>query len=400
MRVILISTNAGTKMGGEAIKAYQYFAYLLENGYDAHLLTHARCRDELVGCFPTDRLLFVEDDAMQRFLWKSRVLGRLVTPYFHRVAARMCRRFPTEETILHYLCPISPAVQRFPPSGYRYLIGPLSGNVFYPRAFRDRAGPLSRLREAVYRPVQRMTGVLSGDKKGADLLLVSGYDRTRTALRWAGCDDARMIDVADAGVSDTIRDRTRITHKGRNGNFVWMGRMVDYKGADLAIRALARTPPDIRLTLHGEGPMKPAMQALVTELGLAERVDFAGWLPHERFTAEMAGFRGFVFPTLAEANGIVMQEAMMIGLPVITLRWGGPTGLANDTEALFVDPEDETTVIAGLASAMTRLASDDALAESLSTAARTRAQRDFTWDSVAASWAQSYNAGKSVAGGR
>ena len=44
---------------------------------------------------------------------------------------------------------------------------------------------------------------------------------------------------------------------------------------------------------------------------------------------EVVSYAGFVTltvdqPTIAEANGIVMQEAMMIGLPVITLRWGGP----------------------------------------------------------------------------
>lgn len=390
MRIILISTNAGQTMGGEAIKAFQYFAWLLDRGYDAHLLTHARCRDELTERFPDDRLIFVEDDAVQRLLWQSRVLGRFVTPYFHRIAARLCRRFSADDTILHYICPISPAVQRFPPRGYRYVIGPLSGNVFYPPAFRGRAGSLARVRAAIYRPLQKLMGLVSGDKKRAEHLLVSGYERTRAALRWAGCNDARMVDVADAGVSAAIADAPGIVHAGRNGDFVWIGRFVDYKGADLAIRALAQTPGDIRLTLYGDGPTRPAMQALAADLRLADRVEFAGWLAHEDFTAEMSRFRGFVFPTLAEANGIVMQEAMMIGLPVVALRWGGPVGLADDGQAILIDPESDAAVIDALADAMTRLAGDADLAQGLADAARHRARADFTWDSVAASWAAVY----------
>lgn len=390
MRIILVSTNAGTAMGGEAIKAWQFFAYLLDHGFDVCLLTHARCREELSEHFDPARLIFVEDDRVQKLLWQSRVLARLVTPYFHRVAARLCQRFDPADTLIHYVCPISPAIQRFPPRGFRYVAGPLSGNVFYPPAFRARAEVSARIREAVYPMTQRIAGIVSGDKRRADRILVSGYERTRTALRWAGVRDAQMLDVVDSGISDDIVTADRITHRGRNGDFVWIGRFIDLKGAFLVLQALALCAPDIRVTFYGEGPVRAAMQALAHTLGVADRAHFAGWLPHEQYVETMARFRGFVFPTLSESNGIVMQEAMAIGLPVVTLRWGGPTGLADDSQAVFIEPTGEREVVEALAAAMTRLAEDDAFAERLSQAGRAKAQAAFSWDRVAASWTAVY----------
>lgn len=80
----------------------------------------------------------------------------------------------------------------------------------------------------------------------------------------------------------------------------------------------------------------------------------------------------------------------MIGLPVVTLRWGGPIRLADDDSALYVEPKDEAHVVAGIAEAMTRLANDPALAEEISLKARAIAEERFPWDAVATSWARAY----------
>ncbi|MEI4264199.1 glycosyltransferase family 4 protein, partial [Roseovarius sp. D0-M9] len=147
----------------------------------------------------------------------------------------------------------------------------------------------------------------------------------------------------------------------------------------------------IRVTIFGDGYMREPLQELAVSLGVAERVAFPGWLAHVDLP-ELRRYRGFVFPTLAEANGIVIQEAMMLGLPVLTLRWGGPVMLADEESALFIDPDGEEPVVTGLAEAMNRLARDPDLATRIGTAARARAQTTFGWDSVAASWSSHYAA--------
>ncbi|MCC5960602.1 MAG: glycosyltransferase family 4 protein [Rhodobacteraceae bacterium] len=392
VKIVLIAPNAGTHMGGEAIKAYQYFRWLLEHGIDAVLVTHERNRQELEPRLPAERVLWIKETALQALLWRSRVLSPLISVYFHCAAARLVRGFDAATTLVHYICPISPVTLRFPPRNYRVVMGPLNGNLGYPPAFRHRAGRKQRLEEALYGITQRVWGAVFGDKRRAETVLVSGGERTRAALRLAGVKEERMIDVLDAGVSMALAGLDPAAHQGRNPHFVAMGRFDAYKAYDLTIRAVAAADTDISVTIFGDGYMRAPLQELAHALGVADRVSFPGWLAHDDLP-DLRRYRGFVFPTLAEANGIVMQEAMMLGLPVVTLRWGGPAMLADDDSAVFIEPDDEDAVVARLADAMNRLAGDPALATRIGVAARARARGAFSWEHVAASWAAHYAAG-------
>ena len=391
-KIILVAPNAGTRMGGEALKAFQYFRWLLDNGYDAVLITHGRNRRELSDRLPQDRILWIDDGALQIAMWRSRVLRPALSGYFHRTVARLARGFDPASTVVHYICPISPVTLRFPPRGYRVVMGPLNGNLGYPPAFRHRLGRKARLQEALYGLTQRVWGLVFGDKRRAETVLVSGGARTRAALRLAGVAEGRMVDVLDAGVSTELTALEPARHEGRNPHFVALGRLDAYKAYDLTIRAVAAAEDDIRVTIHGDGYMRAPLQQLAASLGVADRVTFPGWLAHESLP-ELRRYRGFVFPTLAEANGIVIQEAMMLGLPVLTLRWGGPELLADDDNALFIEPDGEAEVVAALAHGMNRLAGDPDQAARIGAAARARAVAAFGWDAVAASWAARYSKG-------
>jgi len=386
MKLLVVSTNAALTMGGEAVKALQYVQQLLAQGRDVTLITHERCRAALADQLPEGRVIYVRDSAMMKACWRTPGLARLVNSFFHLEVARICRGFDPDGVVIHYLCPISPVEQRFPPKGYRYVIGPLSGNIFYPPGFRHLAGRGLRLQQRIYRPLQKILGLISRQFVRAERVLVSGYDRTREALGWAGCPPGRIEEVWDAGLGQALFDHPRI-HPGENPpHFVWIGRMVPYKGADLAIRALSQAPEALRLTLYGDGPQRAELEALVQDLGLASRVTFGGWLAHDDLPEALGRFRGFLFPSLKEANGIIMQECMAIGLPVLTLRWGGPLGLARGDEALFVEAGEEAQVVRDLAAGMARLAEAPEFAERLSARARAKAEAAFPWTVVAASW--------------
>ncbi|KUP93415.1 glycosyltransferase family 4 protein [Tritonibacter horizontis] len=386
MKLIVVSTNAAMTMGGEAVKALQYVQVLLAQGRDVTLITHERCRAALKGALPADRVLYVRDTRLMQLCWRVPGLSRLVNTLFHHAVRHLCRQFDPADVVIHYLCPISPVEQRLPPHGYRYIIGPVSGNIFYPPGFRHLESRGGRLQEAIYRPLQQALGIVSRQYVNAEQVLVSGYDRTSEALRWAGCPPEKMRFVRDAGLEEALFAHPRARPEAAIAEFVWIGRMVPYKGADLAIRALAATPPDIGLTLYGDGPDRAELEVLTAALGLEGRVRFAGWLAHDSLGQVLGQYRGLIFSTLKEANGIIMQESMAIGLPVLTLRWGGPQGLAGEGEARFVDPETPEQVIRDLALEMTRLARDGDLVAALSQAARQKAEQEFPWHRVAADW--------------
>ena len=195
-----------------------------------------------------------------------------------------------------------------------------------------------------------------------------------------------MVDVVDSGVSDRIRSRPRTSHAGINPRFVCSGRMIDYKGFDLAIRALTRAAPSVRLDIYGDGETRASLETLTETEGVTDRVNFLGWFKNADLLAALPQYRGYVFPTLAEANGIAMQEAMMLGLPVIATRWGGPERLADDESAWYIDPTGAEAMIDSIAQAMTCLANDPEKAEGLSRNARAIAEVRFSRDAVSRSW--------------
>jgi glycosyltransferase involved in cell wall biosynthesis len=181
-------------------------------------------------------------------------------------------------------------------------------------------------------------------------------------------------------------------HAGRNLRFVHNGRLVKHKGTDLAIRALALAKNPVVLEIIGRGPELANLKALASQLGLSERVRFIEWFAdHEQLAAALREYRGFVFPSLCEANGIVVQEAMIMGLPVICADWGGPSLLVTPQCGFLIEPRSEQYMIEELAKAMDILAEDGALAERLSLAGRQRAiDRHFLWPGVVRDWTAVY----------
>lgn len=93
-----------------------------------------------------------------------------------------------------------------------------------------------------------------------------------------------------------------------------VGRLVEPKRFDVALRALAPLP-DVSVLLVGEGPAREGLAALATELGMADRVRFAGRrLDVSRVLSAMDVFAS---SSPEETFGVAILEAMASGLPVV-----------------------------------------------------------------------------------
>ncbi|MCU0756338.1 MAG: glycosyltransferase family 4 protein [Xanthomonadales bacterium] len=159
------------------------------------------------------------------------------------------------------------------------------------------------------------------------------------------------------------------------------GRLVVEKGFDVLLAALARLRPRwpaLRLVLLGDGPVRGALEAQAAALGLADAVEFRGWVAPERVHAEMQQSALIVMPSVwREPFGLVALQAAQAGRPLVASATGGiPEIVAPEQTGLLVPPGDADA----LAGAIERLLQDPARAAAMGAAASLHARTQFDFD--------------------
>jgi glycosyltransferase involved in cell wall biosynthesis len=394
--VVLIAPNVSEQMGGEAMKALQILRELQRVLPDTLQITHDRNRAEILR-LGLAGVHFVSDSRLSLFMWRSVVLRAALGPWFSWKAVRLAEQIVCSgagtgrPVVIHQVEPNSPVMPRWLSRRFPNVLGPINGNIYYPPLFRQHESFSARMRRRLHMPLQWLRRCLPPLRRDAELVLVAGGERTRQSLLAAGIDHGTLVDTVDCGVSESLLARPRLTHHGVNLRFVHFGRLVFHKGTALAIRALAQTRLPIELDVVGRGPELTSCRRLVQELGLQGRVRFLDWYErHEDLIASFDVYRGMVLPSIEDANGIVVQEAMALGLPPVCLDWGGPQLLVKDGESGFlVRPDSLDAITLGIAGRLDRLAEDPALAERMSIAARGQAA-DWRWSEVVRQWLTLY----------
>lgn len=142
---------------------------------------------------------------------------------------------------------------------------------------------------------------------------------------------------------------------------IYVGSLIQRKGLDLLLPALAQTSEDIRLVIVGEGQEKPLLEQQMKKLGLTERVEFKGYVEGEALRRLYMESDAFILPTREDCFGLVLLEAMCASLPVISSKYadGARDLIEEGKNGYIVDPED-TDAFAGT---IERIFSEDRLAE-------------------------------------
>jgi glycosyltransferase involved in cell wall biosynthesis len=159
-----------------------------------------------------------------------------------------------------------------------------------------------------------------------------------------------------------------------------LGRLVELKGFDLAIAAVARLLeqrgrwPDLVLTIAGDGPEREALERLAQATGVAGRVRFLGEVPRDGVPSILASARLVLLPSHTEGLPLVAIEAALAGRPVVAAEVGGMAEVVRNGETGLLVPAGDAE---SLARAIARLLDDAALAERFGGAARFWAMERF-----------------------
>lgn len=395
--IILIAPNVSEQMGGEAIKALQIFQQYKKLCANTIQITHERNRVELEGRLNLKDVFFVNDNFLSIFLWKSVILRLFLDVWFSKKSVELAekialeRGFNRHSTIIHQTEPNSPVVPRTISKKHINVFGPINGNIYYPKIFQHKEKVLAKFRRLLHFPLQKINVLFFRDLSRSDLIFAAGGDRTLKSLEAGGCAKKILIETLDCGINDSILDRPRVEHKGTNYKYIHFGRLVFHKCTFLIISSLVKTQHPVSLDIVGSGPELEACKQLVKDLGLGDRVRFLGWYTsHSDLFDSFSEYRGVVLPSIEDANGIVIQEAMAVGLPPICLDWGGPQLLIDHgVNGYLIEPKSIDYITTKMANYLDTLGSDSTLAETFSIAGRRKAE-DWRWSTVAKKWISYY----------
>jgi glycosyltransferase involved in cell wall biosynthesis len=178
--------------------------------------------------------------------------------------------------------------------------------------------------------LHRVDAVISGNRAGAELMRRWGFRGRVEVLPQVGVNPERYPERPHGAEGTPLR-------------IGFVGRMVPEKGGELLLRAAAQLAArglDFRLMFCGSGPCEAQWRSLGDSLGIGSRIDWHGSVPHAEVPRFMAQMDMLVLPsqatpTWSEQFGLVLPQAMLVGMPVIGSDCGAIPEVIGLPDAIF-----------------------------------------------------------------
>ena len=253
-----------------------------------------------------------------------------------------------------------------------WMVARLRGSRTMFRALKtfDRWVSRNALKEQLKRYVfTRVNGVETTGPDGAEYVMRYGMPASRIYVLPHVFD----VDRLSAGVRKAGLERDSIRKSlGASGTtFIYVGRLWEKKGIkdllDAFLVVQSRAVGAVTLLIVGDGPDEAELRSYAQATAV-ENAHFLGFKAAEELSKLYAAADVFVFPTWGDPYGLVVDEALVSGLPVIS------TDAAGEIHERVTDGEDGFVVpcrdILAMANAMTKLSEDDELRQNMSRAAK------------------------------
>lgn len=215
--------------------------------------------------------------------------------------------------------------------------------------------------------LQQMALGLCASQELHDMLAALGVPQAKLRVFRLGIDVERFVPIQKPTTEPIV---------------TMIGRFVEKKGFEFGIRAFAQATTGLpaRLILVGSGPREPQLRALVAQLGISERVQFAGPLPQTEVATLLQQSSVLLAPSVVAKDGnresglIVVKEASACGtVPIGTLHGGIPE-IIDDGATGFLVPERD---VAALADRLGRVLTDGDLRQRLASAGRQKMLSEY-----------------------
>lgn len=227
----------------------------------------------------------------------------------------------------------------------------------------DRERLINRIKQLVMRFVVRH----------ADLVRVS-TDTEVARLRAHGIPNTKIVCVPFYIDQEAfVRSIGNSTLEREPHHMIYVGRLGLQKDVGTLVRAVAvvrKRVPDTTLTIIGGGPEREHLETLANALGVSSAIEFAGAVPRERIANEFKRAAVCVLPSLYEGTCMVLHEAALADLPIVSTENAGARDFIRDgEEGYLVRVRDHR----GLGDRSAQLLLDSSLRDRMGSASRARA---------------------------
>ncbi len=183
-------------------------------------------------------------------------------------------------------------------------------------------------------------------RRAAFSVAISSFGRSQL-FRWADYADWPRIEVVRCGVNPDTYPAALPLPEGPP-HLIAIGRLVEQKGFPLLVEAMAQTAadlPDLHLTVLGDGPFRPLLEAQIARLGQQDRITLTGWLDEAGVRHHVGAAQALILPSFAEGLPLVLMEALASGRPAIACATTGVPELI-DAETGWLVPAGDADMLA------------------------------------------------------
>ena len=393
MKLLVSAYACEPGMGSEPGVGWNWVIALVRRGYDVHVITRSNNRESIESTTRASdrnpRFAYYDLPRWLRF-WKKWPGGIYLYYLLWQIGAyRLAKRLHAAERFecVHHVTFVSFRQPSFMGLlGIPFIFGPVGGGESLPRALRQGLPFTGKMAEAVRSLGNSLVAIdpLMHLTLSRARMIACTTEETLAKIpqRFRGkCVVQRAIGIDRQEIVAGYEPETP-THR-----FLYVGRLLYWKGLHLALRALKETRkaiPDVTLRVIGDGDDRAWLLRVSREEGVSDLVEWISAKPQEEVWREYRESVALVFPSLHDSGGMVVLEALAAGLPVICLDRGGPGAIVNASCGVVVETgeQNEKTVVGAVARAMVLICTDRECRKRLAENAPARVA-EMTWDAAA-----------------